>query len=95
MPRNRPAPQGLPTRQGAEKERNDYGKEYVVVQMESAGKSQPGKLFHRGRRKTTPAPPLAWDIRRTAAAGGTEVTPAHYCEIPPFDEHEDDGKPSS
>ena len=42
----RSALQGLPTRQGAEKERN-------------------------------------------------EVSPTHYCEIPPFDEDDDDGKPSS
>jgi hypothetical protein len=55
MPRNRPALQGLPTRQGAEKERNDYGKEYIVVQMESAGETRPGKLFQRSRRKTAPA----------------------------------------
>jgi hypothetical protein len=68
--------------------------EHIVVQMESSGET-PGKLFHRCRRKTAPARRLTWDIRRTAAAGGAEVTPARYCEIPPFDEHDHDGKPSS
>jgi hypothetical protein len=55
MLRNRPALRGLPTRQEAEKECDDYGTDYVVVQMESAGGTQPGKFFHRGRRKTAPA----------------------------------------
>jgi hypothetical protein len=27
--------------------------------------------------------------------GDAEVSPTHYCEIPPFDEDDDDGKPSS
>ena len=64
MLRNRPALKGLPTRQEAEKERDDYGTEYVFVQMESAGETQPGKLFHRGRRKTAPARRLPGALRR-------------------------------
>jgi hypothetical protein len=47
--------QDLPTGQEAEKERDDYGKKYIVVQIESAGETQPGKFSHRCRRMTAPA----------------------------------------
>jgi hypothetical protein len=38
----------VPTKQEAEKLRDDYGGEYVVVQIESAGETQSG-IGHRGR----------------------------------------------
>jgi hypothetical protein len=69
MARNRPALQGLPTRQGGlTKSSMMISQQYIAVQVESSGET-PGKLLHRCRRKTAPAPRLAWDIRRITAAG--------------------------